>query len=298
MHCQPRHPLKPCASLSFLQVWLQLPIGAVQLAFDALAPSLERAITPTTFYTPRQAHPSAVGGGGLGGGLEAPTQQLNRGLRLLQYSGVVSGRTATALADVCADGWVLGGLVFLGTPGFLTRLGCVGVGLGWPAACSALLVGQAGPLALGRQLRWLKYWAVYSLLLHGGHELDRTGLSRVVFFPHHAHLLLLVWLQLPYFHGASTLHDAAIAHLARIIAGGGTNGSGTGASADLAHGGGSGGAHATPGARSALAAASRGGSSAVTRAGAGAAAEAAAPAKAGAEQSDSSTARAGSMKEE
>ena len=39
------------------------------------------------------------------------------------------------------------GLVFLATPGFLTAIGCLLVGLAYPAACSAALLGRPDAFA-------------------------------------------------------------------------------------------------------------------------------------------------------
>ena len=214
---------------ALLLVWLQLPIGAVALAFGKLAPILERA---TTFNVlnwvrgrssaansdddqPRGAYPAAVGGGwsptSSSSSSPGPSAQLWAGLRMLTYTGVISTEAAAALTDICADGWVLLALVFLATPGgFLTQVGCLLAGLVWPAACSALLVGATGSRALQRQLQWAKYWACYASLLHAGHELERTGLWQWAVGGHHLHLLLVVWLQVPYFRGAPRLHAYAI----------------------------------------------------------------------------------------
>lgn len=222
---------------ALLLVWLQLPIGAVALAFGKLAPILERA---TTFNVlnwirgrrsssansdndqPRGAYPAAVGGGWSptsSSSSSDPSAQLWAGLRMLTYTGVISSEAAAALTDICADGWVLLSLVFLATPGgFLTQVGCLLAGLVWPAACSALLVGATGPRALQRQLQWAKYWACYASLLHAGHELERTGLWQWAVGGHHLHLLFVVWLQVPYFRGAPRLHAYAIDKLSAAFA--------------------------------------------------------------------------------
>ena len=48
----------------------------------------------------------------------------------------------------CSDGWVLLGLLFLATPSFLTSIGCLLVGLAYPAARSAALLKQRHGLVL------------------------------------------------------------------------------------------------------------------------------------------------------
>ena len=225
---------------ALLLVWLQLPIGAVALAFGKLAPMLERATTFNVLHwirgrgrsdgnnanddddQPRGAYPAAVGGSwsptSSSSSSSDTSAQLWAGLRMLTYTGVISTEAAAALTDVCADGWVLLSLAFLATPGgFLTQVGCLLAGLVWPAACSALLVGATGPRALQRQLQWAKYWACYASLLHAGHELERTGLWQWAVGGHHAHLLLVVWLQVPYFRGAPRLHAYAIGKLSAAL---------------------------------------------------------------------------------
>jgi len=207
---------------ALLLLWLQLPIGAVALAFDKLAPALERATTLRVFSVFGGGSSSGSGGGGypaaVGGGAGAlpsdPSAQLWAGLRMLTFTGVLSAETAAAVADVCADGWVLLALVFLATPGgFLTQMGCLLAGMAWPAACSALLVGATGARPLQRQVLWCKYWACYASLLHAGHELERVGVWKWAYGGHHAHLMLVVWLQLPYFRGAPRLHALAVRKL-------------------------------------------------------------------------------------
>jgi hypothetical protein len=138
----------------------------------------------------------------------------------------------------------------------LTELGCVAAGLAYPAACSAsLLLVRAAPTLsttpvppsdlddddnnnnnsnngmgivvsisrrdrqqLAEEVKWLKYWVVYAAAIHVGHELDSKGLFNLVLFGrHHLHLLLLVFLQLPYFRGAVRLHDWAKRRALRLL---------------------------------------------------------------------------------
>ena len=143
-------------------IWLQLPIGAVPLAFARLTPYLDGTsplgLLGGLFRGGSNApggYPEAVGGrGALTGGPVATAGRLAAGLQALTYVGVLSEQSVRSLSEFCADGWVLLFLVFLGTPGFITRIGCLLAGLVWPAACSTLLVSRHGAADLLIQARW------------------------------------------------------------------------------------------------------------------------------------------------
>ena len=173
-------------------------------------------------------------------------------LRALMWSGVLSTDTAETVMEVGREGWVLAiaCVAFCMPFSVLTELGCIVTGLVYPAACSAsavmassgspsksssaLTAAKATSLSLAdvvtrafsrrdvshlrTEIKWLKYWVVYALAIHVGHEFHAKGLYRLILFGrHHLHLMLLVYLQLPYFRGAVRIHDAMKRRLFRLL---------------------------------------------------------------------------------
>lgn len=121
------------------------------------------------------------------------------------------------------DGWVVTvGVPFLFMPSSFARLGCVSAGLVYPASCCASVLRTPEPVQdrsqdhhrseccgqhCGQLVKWLKYWVVYGGVQLALAELERRGLWRFVLFGDHLRLLMLMFLQLPYFRGAVRLHD-------------------------------------------------------------------------------------------
>lgn len=186
---------------ALLLLWLQLPIGAVEVAYNRLVPLLEHH-APVLFSP--SARTSRVTDD-----TQARVQQLGGVLRLATLSGMVSAERADTIRELCSDGWVLLGSVFFFTPMF-TQYGILLCGLLYPAACSALLVTDQALHALPSQIRWLKYWCVYAMVLHFGHELESSGLWYFMFGANYFHLALVIYLQLPYFRGATRIYSFVI----------------------------------------------------------------------------------------
>eukprot|EP00615_Pteridomonas_danica_P006448 CAMPEP_0114338704 /NCGR_PEP_ID=MMETSP0101-20121206/7213_1 /TAXON_ID=38822 ORGANISM="Pteridomonas danica, Strain PT" /NCGR_SAMPLE_ID=MMETSP0101 /ASSEMBLY_ACC=CAM_ASM_000211 /LENGTH=438 /DNA_ID=CAMNT_0001471373 /DNA_START=539 /DNA_END=1855 /DNA_ORIENTATION=- len=184
---------------ALILLWLQLPIGAVQLAYDYVVPLLEHHAP--VLFSPRSARASKATEKS-----QERVQQLGSMLRLVTMSGLLTVERADTLREICSDGWVLLGCVFFITPSVLTQYGVLLCGLIYPSACSALLVTDHAVYALPSQVRWLKYWCVYALMLHGGHELESVGLWSWMIGAHYFHLCLVIYLQLPYFRGAARGH--------------------------------------------------------------------------------------------
>lgn len=63
----------------------------------------------------------------------------------------------------------------------------------------------------------MKYWCVYALILHGGHELEASGLWNYLFGATYFHLLLVIYLQLPYFRGAIKGHAFILKVLSYVV---------------------------------------------------------------------------------
>ncbi|EQC32472.1 hypothetical protein SDRG_09799 [Saprolegnia diclina VS20] len=127
----------------------------------------------------------------------------NMVLRALTAMGALSVRSANFLRDLRAQGPALLGLLFLGTPGFLTIRGCDLIALAFPAYVAM------GTLALGHR-RTHEWWVCYFTVVAIVEALYAS--LEVVFwwvpFFYHTKLLLLLWLQFPYFHGAQVVFDA------------------------------------------------------------------------------------------
>lgn len=66
------------------------------------------------------------------------------------------------------------------------------------------------------QVKWLKYWVVLAVLTYVGYEFE--ALFAWLPLGHHLHLLVLIWLQLPYFRGAPRVFDAVGRALGRALA--------------------------------------------------------------------------------
>lgn len=112
------------------------------------------------------------------------------------------------MKDLWSQGPALGGLMFVFTPGFVTARGCWFVGFGFPAYVT---MGALAEKTTRRYEWWLSYFcvavAVDYLVTALGHELAWLPLF------YHAKLLLLMWLQFPYFRGAQRIFDASFASI-------------------------------------------------------------------------------------
>lgn len=130
--------------------------------------------------------------------------------------------------QIWQDSWVITICVpFLFMPSSFARLGCVSTGLVYPASCCASVLRTTKPVQDQHQdqchrhghqserrnqhhrqlVKWLKYWVVYGATQLAGKELERRGVWRFVWFGDHLYLLMLMFLQLPYFRGAVRLYD-------------------------------------------------------------------------------------------
>lgn len=129
-------------------------------------------------------------------------------MRALVSFNVVKQNHIHFLKDMWAQGPALGGLMFVFTPGFVTARGCWLIGFGFPAYVTM------GALAEKRARRyewWLSYFCVavtanYCITAIG------ESFSWVPFF-YHGKLLLLLWLQFPYFRGAQRVFDVCFSSL-------------------------------------------------------------------------------------
>uniref|UniRef100_A0A7S2R5J1 Uncharacterized protein n=1 Tax=Rhizochromulina marina TaxID=1034831 RepID=A0A7S2R5J1_9STRA len=186
------------ASYAFFLIWLQLPIGGLQLAYDFIVPAVEQRVGQ--FSTP------------------VSSEQRNIVFRMLVYTGVLSQETSLRIQEVSRDGWILLALAFLFSAGFMTEVGCLLAGLCYPAMCSAKLLGAVMErVFIESQVRWLKYWAVYAVTFCFGLSIEAAGIWRWVLFGNHVHLVFIVYLQLPYFRGALLLYDKTKMALSQLL---------------------------------------------------------------------------------
>ncbi|KAF0695939.1 Aste57867_13287 [Aphanomyces stellatus] len=132
----------------------------------------------------------------------ATQEQSNVVLRALAAVGIVSTRTADLLRDLASQGPALAGLLFLVTPGFLTNAGCDAVALAFPAYVAM------GTLAAGQRRThewWVVYFTVTALFEYWFDSL--SGILLWIPFVYHLKLVVMMWLQFPYFRGAQRLFD-------------------------------------------------------------------------------------------
>ncbi|GAB9471083.1 Transmembrane protein [Globisporangium polare] len=129
-------------------------------------------------------------------------------MRTLVMFRVLPEHRVHLMKDLWSQGPALGGLMFIFTPGFVTARGCWLAGFGFPAYVT---MGALAEKTTRRYEWWLSYFcvavAVDYLVTALGHELAWLPLF------YHAKLLLLMWLQFPYFRGAQRIFDASFASI-------------------------------------------------------------------------------------
>ncbi|OQS07979.1 transmembrane protein [Thraustotheca clavata] len=123
-------------------------------------------------------------------------------LRAMTAIGAISERSAHILRDLRAQGPALAGLIFLGTPGFLTMRGCDCVALAFPAfvVMSTMTLGHRRTHEW-----WVCYFTVVSIV-----ESIFSSLEVVLWWVplfYHLKLFVMLYLQFPYFRGAQTIFD-------------------------------------------------------------------------------------------
>jgi len=132
---------------------------------------------------------------------ENPLQTVSRQMLDLATRMRVLPSSVRSIASDFVTNWAqLLSLVFLFMPGFLTYYGCILSGKVLPARQS-LIVHQAKEQEKIRY--WVVYWIVFTTLdLALGVAYELLGWVPLW---NQAKLLGIVWLQLPYFHGAESL---------------------------------------------------------------------------------------------
>lgn len=124
-------------------------------------------------------------------------------MRTLVAIRVLPEKHVHIMSDMWSQGPALIGLMFLFTPGFVTSRGVSLMGFGFPAY---LVIGTLGEKRTRRYEWWLTYFCV---AVSTDYVLTAIG-SEISWLPFffHLKLLVMVWLQFPYFRGAEKIFDA------------------------------------------------------------------------------------------
>jgi hypothetical protein len=182
--------------LFFFAVWLQL--GLTRGA-DVLFPLLASAL--------RQGHH-------LRANASAGAEQLNVFLRVLVSVGAVRAERAALIGSTLTEsGVALVGLIFFVTPRSATFVGTLLTGCAVPVYLSVYAATPAS-LSVTRHT-WLSYWTAYAAV----EAVYSYASARFDWVPlwYHCKLALILWLQVPYYRGASTLLDSGVAHYGSIV---------------------------------------------------------------------------------
>lgn len=178
--------------------WIHSPVTRGDIALYTLLSPLFNPYANRIRDTPTTA----------AGGNANESEAANFLVRTLVMFRVLPEHQVHFMKDLWSQGPALGGLMFIFTPGFVTARGCWLVGFGFPAYVT---MGALAEKTTRRYEWWLSYFcvavAVDYLVTALGHEL-----AWLPFF-YHAKLLLLMWLQFPYFRGAQKIFDASFASI-------------------------------------------------------------------------------------
>ncbi|CAH0475271.1 unnamed protein product [Peronospora belbahrii] len=125
-------------------------------------------------------------------------------IRTLVSFRVVPERHVHLAKDLWSQGPALFGLFFLFTPGFVASRGCSLMGFGFPAYVTIGVLGE-------KQTRRYEWWLAYfSVAIAADYLITALG-REIGWLPlfYHAKLLVMVWLQFPYFQGAERIFNAS-----------------------------------------------------------------------------------------
>lgn len=124
-------------------------------------------------------------------------------IRMLVSLRVVPERHVHLAKDLWSQGPALFGLLFMFTPGFVASRGCSLMGFGFPAYVT---IGVLGEKRTRRYEWWIAYFSVAVtvdyLITAIGREIGWIPLF------YHVKLLVMMWLQFPYFQGAERIFNA------------------------------------------------------------------------------------------
>jgi hypothetical protein len=153
----------------------------------------------------------------MGGPINA--EQSNLLLSFMVGIGVISQANKERLAEVVSGSWIpLLALMFLFTPGFLTQIGTLLLGAGYPMYVSTHIVCQGRTRqALIQSFSWLSYWVVFVLFHHTHEFLSYVGCDILPLW-YHGRLLATFWLILPYFRGYRVIYTRYLTKLVAFAA--------------------------------------------------------------------------------
>jgi TB2/DP1, HVA22 family len=181
--------------LFFFLLWLQLGFTH---GTDVVFPLIAKALRQSQYV----------------GANSSRAEQLNIFLRMLVAIGFIHPDRASVIASTITEsGLALIGIVFFITPRVATFVGTVLIGLIVPVYFS---MSASTPVSLPiTRHAWLSYWAVYGLV-----DAVYSSIADILnWLPlwYHAKLALILWLQLPYYRGASSLLDKAMGQIGSLV---------------------------------------------------------------------------------
>lgn len=129
-------------------------------------------------------------------------------MRTLVMFRVVPEQHIHFMKDLWSQGPALAGLMFIFTPGFVTARGCLLVGFGFPAYVT---MGALAEKTARRYEWWLSYFCVAVAVDYLVTAIGDALWWLPLFY--HAKLLLMMWLQFPYFRGAERIFDTSFSSI-------------------------------------------------------------------------------------
>ncbi|CAI5714234.1 unnamed protein product [Peronospora effusa] len=124
-------------------------------------------------------------------------------MRILVSFRVVPERHVHLAKDLWSQGPALFGLFFMFTPGFVASRGCSLMGFGFPAYVTIGVLSE-------KQTRRYEWWLAYfSIAVTADYFITAIG-REIGWLPlfYHVKLLMMMWLQFPYFQGAERIFNA------------------------------------------------------------------------------------------
>jgi hypothetical protein len=191
----------PTYWINILLAWMHSPVARGDIALYTLMSPL---VNPYANRLEDASDTPARSGYDRNGEPINPNNQASMLWRALELVGVMRQQHVHLLKDLWSQGPALGGLMFIFTPGFVTARGALLVGFGFPAYVS---MGALADKRTRTYEWWLQYFVVAVVV---DYVVTAVGDS-IAWLPlfYHAKLLLMMWLQFPYFRGAKTIFDNA-----------------------------------------------------------------------------------------
>lgn len=182
----------PTYALNVVLAWIHSPVTRGDIALYTLLSPLLHPYANRVHDTPDAT--------------ATDNEAANFVMRTLVLFRVVPEQHVHFFKDLWSQGPALVGLLFVFTPGFVTARGCDLVGFGFPAYVTM------GALA-DKTTRRYEWWLCYFCVAVSVDYIVTAAATEVAWLPlfYHAKLLLMMWLQFPYFRGAQRIFDASFA---------------------------------------------------------------------------------------